>query len=376
MNSYYYEWANFAPLDRWMPELKRLLRGDRPGTLDPASELRARAALLVALLMRKPEDEVDRALRATPGRAHRRRKRSQRARDGGVDPAQLHQLEHRRRVAAALVARIEPILRKPEVTPLMQVWWATQFSHWHFINGRYAESTEVMTEARAVAERYGLENHLFDIDHQEAAALINKGDHAAAKARLDVMERRLSPTRRMLVALLSSPPLDPRAAPRARKAAADHAERALAMVRELDIPSLQMPHFFARLARARAALGDRDGASRAFDEAMARASPADRKMFEERRVLLQVEADLSAGDTQRAAEGLASVLAERRARGDIVFLPSRPDLAARFANLALERGIETAYVRMLIERHGLVAPDDAGRSGRSGCGFACWADSS
>jgi DNA-binding SARP family transcriptional activator len=83
-------------------------------------------------------------------------------------------------------------------------------------------------------------------------------------------------------------------------------------------------------------------------------------MFGERRTLLQVEADMNAGDLQRAAEGLASVLAERRARADMVFLPSRPDLAARFANLALERGIETAYVRTLIERHRLVAPDDAG----------------
>jgi DNA-binding SARP family transcriptional activator len=82
-------------------------------------------------------------------------------------------------------------------------------------------------------------------------------------------------------------------------------------------------------------------------------------MFEERRELLQAEADMNAGDTQRAAEGLTRVLTERRARGDLVFMPSRPDLAARFANLALERGIETAYVRMLIERHGLVAPDDA-----------------
>jgi hypothetical protein len=58
VNSYYYEWVNFAPLDRWVPELKRLLRGDRPGTLDPASELRAQAALLIALLLRKPDDEV------------------------------------------------------------------------------------------------------------------------------------------------------------------------------------------------------------------------------------------------------------------------------------------------------------------------------
>jgi DNA-binding SARP family transcriptional activator len=261
--------------------------------------------------------------------------------------------------AAALVARIEPILREPEVTPLMQVWWAAQFAHWHFINGRYAESTAAMTEARAVAERYGLEHHLFDIDHQEAAALINKGDHAAAKARLEVMERRLSPAQRMLWPYF----LHLRSILEQRlghaDAAADHAERALAMVRELDIPSLQMPHFLARLAWARAALGDREGANRALDEAMARASPVDRKMFEERRELLQAEADMNAGDTQRAAEGLTRVLTERRARGDLVFMPSRPDLAARFANLALERGIETAYVRMLIERHGLVAPDDA-----------------
>jgi hypothetical protein len=145
------------------------------------------------------------------------------------------------------------------------------------------------------------------------------------------------------------------------KAAADHAERALAMASlSSTFPSLQMPPLFARLAWARAALADRAGANEALDEAIARSSPIDRKIFEERRELMHVEADMNAGDMDRAAEGLARVLPERRARGELVFMPSRPDLAARFANLALERGIETAYVRMLIERHGLVAPDDVG----------------
>src|SRR5439155_15527270 len=153
-----------------------------------------------------------------------------------------------------------------------------------------------------------LEHHLFDIDHQEAAALVNKGDHAAAKARLDAMEQRLLPHQRMLwpYFLHLRSVLEQRMGNAA--AAADHAERALAMVRELDIPSLQMPHFLARLAWARAALGDREGATRALDEAMTRAAPVDRKMFEERRELLQVEADMNAGDMQRAAEGLARVL--------------------------------------------------------------------
>jgi len=359
VNSYYYEWATFTPLDRWLPELKRLLRDDRPNKLDPASELRARAALLITLVLRKSDDEA-----CAPCAL-----RLDELIDGESDlnvrvmaaSILLNYINWNTegKSAAELVARIEPILRKPEVTPLMRVWWAAQHAHWHFIDGRYVESTEVMAEARAVAERYGLEKHLFDIDHQEAAALINKGDHAAAKARLDVMERRLSPAQRMLwpYHLHLRSILEQRLGH--AKAAADHAERALAMVRELDIPSLQMPHFLARLAWARAALGDAEGASRALDEAIARAAPVDRKIFEERRELLHVEADMNAGDTDRAAQGLARVLSERRARGDIVFMPSRPDLGARFANLALERGIEPAYVHMLIQRHGLVAPVDA-----------------
>jgi len=43
-----------------------------------------------------------------------------------------------------------------------------------------------------------------------------------------------------------------------------------------------------------------------------------------------------------------------------VFLRNRPDLAARIAAFALARGIETDYVRLLIERNGLVAPPGAG----------------
>ncbi|MCC6194142.1 MAG: AAA family ATPase [Burkholderiales bacterium] len=357
VNGYYFEWMTFTPLDRWLPELRRLLGEGH--ALDPASELRARAAMLVSLLLRKPDDK-EAALCA---------QRLDVLIDGEADltvrvmaaSILLNYINWSTEGAAAapVVARIEPILRDPQVTPLMHVWWASQHSHWHFIHGRYAEANAVMAEARAVAERYGLEEHLFDIDHQDAAALINKGDHAAARTLLDVMERRLSPTRRLhwpyLLHLRSI--LEQRLGH--RQAAADIAGRALAMVLELDIPSMQMPHFFARLAWARAALGDREGATRALDEAIERAVPADRKMFEERRILLRVEADLNAGDTDRAAEGLAGVLAERRARDDMVFLPSRPDLASRLVNLALGRGIETAYARKLIARHGLVAPDDA-----------------
>jgi hypothetical protein len=83
-------------------------------------------------------------------------------------------------------------------------------------------------------------------------------------------------------------------------------------------------------------------------------------MFEQRRELLQIEADIEAGETQRVSERLAPVLGEYRAQGQFVFMRSRPDLAARLANHALQHGIETEYVRTLIERSALVAPADAG----------------
>ena len=68
--------------------------------------------------------------------------------------------------------------------------------------------------------------------------------------------------------------------------------------------------------------------------------------------------------------------ADYRARGQVMFLRNRPDLAARLANFALEHGIETEFVRMLIERNGLDAPADAAPRGRSGCASGRSADSS
>ena len=359
VTGYYYEWANFVPLDRWLPEFERLL-GAGAAALDSESELRARAAWLIALLFRKPEDE-----NLAPCA-----QRLDRLIDGEKDlnvrvmaaSTLLNYINWKTEGEAApgLVARIQPILDSSEVTPLMQVWWRTHLSFWHYLNARYGDSTEVMKEARAIAERYGLEAYLFEIDHAEASALVNKGDHDAAKARLDEMERRLSPAKTMQWPYLHyvRSQLEQRLGHWAP--AVERAEKAVALARETGLPSIQMPHFLARLTQARAAAGDRDGAMRAAAEAVELASPFERKAFEQRRDMLEIEIDMDAGETVRASERLAPLLADLRARRDYVFMRSRPHLAARFADFAIRQGIEAEFVRALIERNALVAPPDAG----------------
>jgi ATP/maltotriose-dependent transcriptional regulator MalT/DNA-binding SARP family transcriptional activator len=360
VNSYYYEWANFSPLDRWLPAFHRLLGAERVAGLDRESELRARAALLILLLLRRPNDpDLEACARRLDELLDGESDLNVRV-EAASTLFNYINWNTEGEAASGLMARVDPIVARPEVSPLMQVTWRTHVSFWHYMNGRYGEATAVIAEAREIAQRYGLETYLFDIDHAEATALINKGDHAAASVRLDELERRLSPTRRMQKPFYHHlrSVLEQRLGH--ARASLQHAEQAVALARELGIPTLQLPHFLARLAQARAALGEREGAMSAVDEAIALAAPNERAAFERRRELLQIEADLEAGDVQRVCASLASVLADYRSRGDFVFMRSRPDLAARLASLALEHGIETEFVRSLIKRDALVAPADAG----------------
>jgi LuxR family maltose regulon positive regulatory protein len=360
VTGYYYEWANFLPLDRWLPEFERLLGEGQAGELDRECELRARAAYVIALLFRRPEDEnLDRCAERLDELIDGENDVNARMMAASTLFNYLNWKDKGER-AAALVTRIEPIVARPEVTPLMQVWWRTHLSFWHYIGGRYGESAAVIKEARAVAERYGLEAYLFEIDHAEASALVSKGDHAAAKTLMEAMERRMSPARRMDWAYFHyiRSTLEQRVGQFA--VAVRDAERAVALGRETGLPAIQMPHFVARLAHTRLAAGDREGGLRDLDEAIAQASPVDRRTFEQQRELFQIDLDIEVGNTQRASECLASVLADYRSRGHLVLMRSRPDLAARLASHALDHGIETDFVRTLIEHNVLVAPADAG----------------
>lgn len=361
VNSYWFYWSEFRPLDRWIPELRRLLEGDDAAGLDAGSELRARAALLIALLLRNPEGEyLASCAQRLDALIDGETDLNVRVMAAAVLLNYMNWSSDERSRAASLVARIEPVLGKAAVTPLVQMEWRKHLQYRHHMNGRYAESTAVSTEGRAIGERYGLTTYAADFDFAEAQALTNKGDHAAARAVLDRIAQQLSPSpslvwpnyyflRSVLEQRLSN-----------AKAALEHAEQALALAQKLDIPSVQLAQYFARTAIARAGVGDHPGAMANIQEAIVVAAPQKRALFERFRGILAIEADLHTGDIDSAVARLATTLGDFRASGNFVFIRSRPDLAARLANLALERGIETEYVRTLIDKDSLVAPPDVG----------------
>ncbi len=360
VTSYYYDWANFAPLDRWLPAFEGLLGTPDAPHLDPESELRARSAYVIALLFRRPGDpnlapcaeRLDRLIDAE--------------RDVNARVMAASTLFNyfnwlcKEDSADSLVARMTPILADADVTPLMQVWWRTHLSFWHYLKGRYDVSAETIAAARAVAERYGLEAYLFEIDHAEASALIGKGEYAAALARLDAIEHRLSPSRRMDWAYFHHLQANLHQRLGQVVAARQAAERAVTLARETGLPPLQMPHFLARLAHSRMAAGDAAGGMQALDEAIACAVGADRNSLQQQRDLVLAATEIDRGEDAAAARRIEPILQAYRASGQSVFLRNRPDLAARIASFALEHDLEREYVETLIARNRLRPPSDAG----------------
>lgn len=360
VTGYYYEWADFRPLDRWLPEFDRLLGDGDPAPLDRESELRARAAQLIGLLIRRPDaDLLERCAARLDALIDAEPDVNVRVMAASILLNTYNWIKGSAE-GAALVARIEPVIAGAEVAPLMQIWWRTHLASWHYFAGRYDEAIRVSAQAREIAGHYGLEAYLFEIDHGQATALISKGDYAAAQSLVDAMGRRLSPSQRMHLMYLRY--LRSLLAQRLGRceSAVHEAEQALALARATGVPTLQLPQFLMRLAHSRSAAGDRSGAAQAIDEAIALATGADRASFERQRELLQIDDDIAAARTRQAAQRLAAAIAGYRERGDAVFLRHRPEVAARLADFALAQGIETEFVHALIERNRLAPPPGAG----------------
>ncbi|MGE5730577.1 MAG: BTAD domain-containing putative transcriptional regulator [Gemmatimonas sp.] len=355
VTGYYYEWLDFKPLDRWLPELERLLdTADKD--LDRASALRANAACLVALMFRRPDDDrlaqcartLDELIDLEP---------DSNARIMAASTLLNYYNWMVKGVAAdALVARVDPLLARADVTPLMQIWWRMHVAYWHYLHLRYDESMAVTAAARGIAERFGLERHLFETDRAEAAALIAKGEASAARARVEAIERRLTPSRPMEAAyfyhLRSS--LAQRTGRLER--AVEDAEHAVRIARETDLPPSQVPHLLTRLAHASLAAHRTDLGLRALDQAVDAAPKSERAHMMETRELARIGIALERGDTEEVVRRLRAVLAERRRRGQLIFLRNRPEVAAQLANVALEHGITPAFVQRLIEANHLKPP--------------------
>jgi ATP/maltotriose-dependent transcriptional regulator MalT len=359
VDCHYFEWADFAPLDRWIAVFEKHL-GEAPPFNAAYDALRVYSAFLIALLFRRPDHpriadvaaEVDRMIADDSALTVPINFR--------LSAASIlfnyYNWKTKGDTADGLIERVTPWLADAQASPLNQVWWRVHLAFNHQILGRYAKSKRTMDEAEAIAREHGLKSVLFEIYYAEVTPLVSSRDVPAAAAALQKLRGVLNPTRRMDVAYFRFQESHVCALQGRLRDAVEAAADAVRIGRESGLPAMQIPHFLVRHAITLLDLDELAPALVRYDEAVQTADGVDRRNFEIQRDCVRASIALREGRVAEAVELLRAPLALAREHRYQAFLRQVPGIVAPLFALALEHGIERDFVRTLIRERQLAPP--------------------
>jgi DNA-binding SARP family transcriptional activator len=358
---HYYEWADFAPLDRWIGVFEQHLFDfdDLPFNA-PYDVMRVYSAFLIALLFRQPGHPRIGEVAAEVERLIADETALQVPLNFRLSASSIlfnyYNWKTKGDTADELIARVAPWLDDPHAAPLQQVWWRVHLAFNHQIQGRYAKARKTMDEAETIAREHGLRSQLFEIYYAEVAPLVGARDLAGAARALDKLRTVLNPARRMDVAYFRFTESTVRGLEGRFAEAARAAEEAVSIGRTAGLPAMQIPHFIVRHAATRLDLDDVDAALALYDEAVALADGVDRRNFGVQHALVRAHAALRRGDDETALAELRPALADARTHLYQGFLRAAPNVLAPLFALALAHDVERDFVRKVIRQREMAPP--------------------
>ena len=357
---HYFEWADFAPLDRWIGVLEEHLAERVPvhRRLRRAAHL---SSFLIAMLFRQPEHPRIAEIAAEVERLI------------GDESALTVPLNFRLSAASILfnyynwttkgdsadplIARVTPWLDDPQASPVSQVWWRVHRAFNQQIRGRYANARRTMARGRVdrARERPALAAVRDLLRGGDARGRVQRRAGRGGRAR--EAARGAEPVAAHGRRVLPLPGIDRarRRGPRTSRPRRRPARRS-SIGRAAGLPTMQVPHFLVRHALCRVMCNDIEGARALYDEAVSLANGVDRRNFEIQRGLIRAHLAMARGDRAAAVAELAQWLPVARAHSYYGFLRQAPSVTPALFALALEEGIEAPFVREVIRDRKLPAP--------------------
>ena len=196
LRAYYVEFNDFEPMDPWIDRVDELLRG-APHFPSPRTELNVYSALLAACMQRqlshpRLQEAVDRVTSLLNADLDAN------MRIAAATPLMAyHTYAMQLPRGQAVVERIEPLLRSPELTALNRAFWWALVGYHRFRCGQRAEAERALDEADRVSTEHGITAPQFLSHIFRAYNCATWGDLSGAVSALDGLEKWLSPTRPM-----------------------------------------------------------------------------------------------------------------------------------------------------------------------------------
>lgn len=345
METYYFEWTKFAPLDRWIGVMSKLLEGavSFPST---AVELRARSGLVAALLYRKPQHpllgpESARALALLEADIPLDSRFT-----AGIILLNCYCFRGDFDCAARVMALLQPHLEHGQITPLNQLWWQIAVAYYQLLRANHGAAVEALNRSEAISHEHGLCFIMPAVLTQRALLALSFGDLPCAGALLPKLKAAINPARRMDLALFHSAQSWYELQRGDLAAAMKHDQKAVDGAVEAGAVTIQT---YCLLGRVHLLLeaGDAAHAQASVRKLRLRAGEAS-PLLEFDTLLTEAHAAFQSGETAAALPLLRAGLAIGREQNYLNTLRWYPRMMVRLLCRALEEGIEVDYVQHLI----------------------------
>ncbi|HVJ20082.1 MAG TPA: BTAD domain-containing putative transcriptional regulator [Polyangiaceae bacterium] len=357
VETFFYEWADFHPLDAWLALLEQLQR-EHPRY--PSLEISARVAgaMMTALKFRKPDDEAlpswaERAQRLLPqvGSVESRLVI-------GASLAHYHVVTWNLRKGAMVLDSLRPLATAAGASPLARLLWLQMESAYHCFVGRPEACLEAVRDGLETARESGIQALDFHLLVNGTLASLAMRDLAGSRRFLQRMSFVLASNRRVDVSLYHMLAACDALYRADHQTALEHGRRSVAAADEAGAAFLQ-PSNQLYLALALFASGDHGEAGAIVDAALLAGRAMRAPLTECMALLARAAFALSLGNAKAARPLLGEGFGLARAHGYST-LPLWPtESMARLCVAALQGGIEREHVRELIRVRGLEAPEPA-----------------
>ena len=354
VETYYFEWSGFAPLDRWIERLAALLVQVRRLPADAKATIYSSA--MVAMLYRQPRHPL------LPNLA--REVHDALLSEAISDPDQkmttgtflLNYYNWCGDVARAgqIAAEMTPLAQRSEISPVRRAWWWLRLAYHEFLLARHDHALAALDRARSEAEAYGL------VAVRNVAALyemfvrLSRGEISACEGLSADLERQIVPSRRLDVAIAQYQKSWLAFMRNDDASALRHARIAAALADEAGVPNIH-GYFLVASALGEARCGEPDSAA-TFGRGLSRTSLEAYPLLEFSARLTEAAAALAREDAQACRNALERALAIGRREGYANCLLWLPDCMSVLLACALSWNMETEYARSLILARHLPCP--------------------
>lgn len=357
INSYYFEYGDFAPLDAWILALEQLL-SRTPALPDRATELLGYSALLIGIAFRQPEHRMVEACAQRVAELLNEDLDANQLASAAAEFISYCGLAADFERARPVIERINRLMETPAATALNRAfWWLYLAFHYHMLADR-TMSAACLDRADSVADEHGL---------RQTSAIsrcfrvyLDTGwlDVESAERLVGEIPARLDPARTMDAAQYHLACTCLGIAKEDGPYAARHAQAAWARLRRLGSPALNVP-WLSIGALAFTLDRQYENANAWLAQAWEESGRGFLVCFRPYLWAIRAWAALARGDAEACATALREALALAREGKGACFLRWMFGLLGILFAEALRGGIEPEFVKELIRRWRVQPPPNA-----------------